>query len=54
MDMAVNVWEGMENWYDKVKDTCSFRGGSWPDGEGALRASVSVQASTASGALVFA
>jgi formylglycine-generating enzyme required for sulfatase activity len=37
-DMAGNVWERTESWYDKDQDTKVIRGGSWYDGAGILRA----------------
>jgi formylglycine-generating enzyme required for sulfatase activity len=29
MDMAGNVWEWTDSWYDKDKDIRVLRGGSW-------------------------
>ena len=36
MDMAGNVWEWMENYYDKDEDSMALRGGSWYSKKGSL------------------
>ncbi|KAA3609626.1 MAG: NACHT domain-containing protein [Calditrichaeota bacterium] len=42
LDMAGNVWEWQENWYDDDKDVRALRGGSWNNLSVSLRCSVRV------------